>query len=210
VFWRGSPTGYPIDDDHVQFMPRSMFNKQFANRPGYDVAFLKEAIPPYANAKFMSSHKWDEGVSREDFAKYKMIVSLDGHTASWGLIERLGIGSLLLVHESLKGYREFYYALLKPFVHYLPISFDFTNLDNIRRWVLTTPEGDEHARGIAQEARNLIKQRMRPEDMWCYLYRMLTTLSTKQAFKVDDPEFATFTWYDITEASVQAYSKSPM
>lgn len=58
VFWRGSPTGYPIDDLHSDFMPRSMLNRRFANKPGYDVGFAEDAVPPYANANFKQSHTW--------------------------------------------------------------------------------------------------------------------------------------------------------
>lgn len=135
-----------------------------------------------------------------------MTISLDGHTASWGLIERLGTGNLLLAVDSIYQYREFYYKLLIPWKHYIPVSFDLSNMDAIREWVLSA-DGSKQAEQIASEAQVLVKQRMRPEDLWCYLFRLLSTLATKQDFdpsELDDK----FRWVPITPDSIAAYKTS--
>src|SRR5690606_12109800 len=128
------------------------FVEKFQNKPGYDVAFLEHAVPPYATPHLMNDYRWAKGVSKKDFGEYKMIMSFDGHSASWGLIERLAVQSLLVVHESITGNREFYYKLLKPWEHFAPLSKDMSELEEIRTLVMDTKEGDEIAQGIVRNA----------------------------------------------------------
>ncbi|KAH9260937.1 hypothetical protein BASA81_000633 [Batrachochytrium salamandrivorans] len=205
VFWRGSPTGYPIDDLHVDFMPRSLLNREFSGRPGYDVSFAKDAVPPYANQQFIRQHVWLPRAPRSLFTNHKMIVSIDGHTASWGLIERLGTGSLLLVVDSLRLYREFYYKLLVPWEHFAPVAFDLSNMESIRVWALAHPQ---LAQRMASQASKLVDERMRAQDTWCYLLRLVDNLASKQAFDSNDAAFDGFLWQPVTRHSVQTYAST--
>jgi hypothetical protein len=195
VFWRGSPTGGTLDVGHRIFTPRTALNERFGTRPGYDVSFAQDAVPPYVDQAFIDSHIWKARLPRNEFGKYKMVISLDGHTASWGLIEKLVQGSVLLIHESLRGYREHYYALLIPYKHFLPVAADFSNLERIRTWVL---DHDEQAEEIARNAVELVDDRMRPADTWCYMMRLLTTLGMRMGFDLEVELFKEFKWELMT------------
>lgn len=175
VFWRGSPTGGTIDPHHGPFTPRVAFSTLFRREPGFDVSYASDAVPPYATKAFIAQHSWKPRAPRAEFGASKMVVSLDGHTASWGLIEKLSLGSVLLWHESLRGYREFYYALLRPWVHYVPIAADFSNLARARDFVLAR-DTQPRARAVAEAATRLIDERMRPQDAWCYMARLVWAL----------------------------------
>jgi hypothetical protein len=72
------------------------------------------------------------------------------------------------------------------------------------RWALHNPKAQE----MAQAAVRIVRERMRAEDMWCYLFRLLDTLGGKMDFEAQDPVFDRFTWNDITEVTVQTYEQS--
>jgi len=198
VYWRGSPTGIPLDADHEFFLARTAFNRRFHSAPGYDIAFALDAIPPYRPDAFIKRHKWGPRIPKQDYGLYKYLMSMDGHTASWGLIERLATGSLVFKQDS--PFREHYYRLLVPYEHFIPVDKGFTNLESARLWAL---ENDKKAGNIAQNALNLLKTRMRTQDVWCYVFRLIYELSLRINLR-DDKDVITsaFEWREINEADV--------
>jgi len=203
VFFRGSPTGIPLDRDHEHFIPRPAFSERFHSRPGYDVAFVKDATPPYRPSDFLARHRWVDRVPKQDYAKYKYLVSMDGHSASWGLIERLATGSLVFKQES--AYREHYYVHLKPFVHLIPLDPGFANMESARQWAL---EHDAEARAMAQRTLELVRTRFRTQDTWCYVLRLILELSRR--FTNDGTDILTndlADWRPLTRADVDEVVK---
>ena len=67
--------------------------------------------------------KWDAvpgpDTPIEDHAKYQMLLNLDGYGASTRLAKLLPINSVVLKQESV--FEEYYYRVLQPCMHYLPI-----------------------------------------------------------------------------------------
>lgn len=53
-------------------------------------------------------------------------------------------------------------------------------LEDVRKYIIETTDGNKIGEKIANNAINLIKNRMRIEDTYCYLYRMLKSLSKQQ------------------------------
>ncbi len=214
LFWRGSPTGMPLYEGYMQFLARPAFMEKFQKMQGYDIAFLEHAVPPYATPHLMNDYRWAPGVSRRLFSEYKMLITFDGHTSSWGLIEKLAVQSLLVIHESITGYREFYYKLLEPWVHYVPLSKDMSELDEIRKFIMTTKEGDLVAQKIIKNASALIDNRFRAQDMHCYLYRLLASLASRQDsdptpenLKNDGIPMDSDEWYTIEPEKLKDRSK---
>ena len=111
--------------------------------------------------------------------RYKYVVSVDGVSAAWRVTRLLGSGSTLLMQES--PYFEHFYALLKPWVHYVPIRFDLQDLEQKIRWAKAH---DAQAKQIAQQAAALAKTSLREEDAQCYLWRALSSLGSLQKGQV--------------------------
>ncbi|GBG28964.1 Protein O-glucosyltransferase 1 [Hondaea fermentalgiana] len=181
IFWRGSSTGVPLDKHVFAYLPRPALIRNFFNEDGFDVGFVgshpPNSVPGYNT--FFSAHKKPSVRSRE-FANYKYLLNCDGHTASWGVAQKLTTKSAILWIDSLFRYREFYYTHLRPWQHYIPIDADLSNLKATRDW-LFTPAGNEFARALGERAYNLFATRLRPEATYCYLSRLLASMALYQA-----------------------------
>ena len=79
---------------------------------------------------------------------------MDGHTASWGLSQKIGFTkSVILWVTSSFTYREFFYHHLSPWEHYIPIEADCSNLISTKQYLLDTDgENDETVAAIGERA----------------------------------------------------------
>lgn len=72
-------------------------------------------------------------------------------------------GSLIFKPESK--YFEHFYEDLKPFVHYVPVHADLSDLTEKIRWA---QENDEKAKKIAKNAQIFANEQISPVDVYCY------------------------------------------
>jgi len=180
IVWRGSSTGVPLDPVIVDYLPRPALMKKFASEPGFDLGFT--GGPPPARAKGYGDFfklKSQPSIPSEEFTQFKHILHMDGHTASWGLAQKLTTKSAIIWVGSNFRYREFYYVHLKPWEHYIPADSDLSNLRHIRDWTRTTL-GDFHSNRMAERAAQLVDTRLRPQDTYCYLARMMLSFAKSQ------------------------------
>jgi len=179
IFWRGSSTGVPLSLETEDFLPRPAIIKKLWDVEGYDVGFVGGQPPAHkAYHQFFETHS-KPPISQKEYTNYKFILHADGHTASWGLAQKLSTNTLVILIPSIFGYREFYYKHLKEWEHYLPMESDLSNAKEIRDW-LRNEEGEKIAGEIARRARHLIVTRLRPEATYCYLSRLLISLQGLQ------------------------------
>lgn len=185
VFWRGSSTGVPLAPVTERYLPRPALIRNFFDEPGFDVGFV--GGPPPASLRsyrgFFDAHRRDR-VHQHELADSRFVLHCDGHTASWGLAQKLTTRSLVVWIASNFKYREFYYAHLRPWEHFLPADADLSNLPSIRDWLLKDAPGAGVAEAIAGRARALFETRLRPEATYCYLARLLWSLKEVQ---LDEP-----------------------
>ncbi len=94
-----------------------------------------------------------EPVASEDLPNWMFLIDIDGNTNSWsGLFEKLLTGSVVLKVQSERGWRQWYYSRLIPFVHYVPIMADFSDLAaKIKYYAYNVDE----AKRIGAEGRSL-------------------------------------------------------
>lgn len=62
-------------------------------------------------------------------------------------------------------YYEHFYSDLKPYVHYIPIKADLSDLVEKVRWAKSH---DEEARKIGAQARKYAVNNLLPKDIFCY------------------------------------------
>eukprot|EP00656_Telonema_subtile_P042116 TRINITY_DN4756_c0_g2_i3.p1 TRINITY_DN4756_c0_g2~~TRINITY_DN4756_c0_g2_i3.p1 ORF type:complete len:459 (+),score=106.57 TRINITY_DN4756_c0_g2_i3:133-1509(+) len=108
-------------------------------------------------------------------SEFKYVLSVDGVSAAWRVSRLLTTGSALLLQDS--PYFEHYYALMEPWVHYVPMRFDLQDMVSKARWMHTH---EAEAKVIAQNALQLARTALRPEDMLCYCWRALRSLGSLQ------------------------------
>ena len=72
----------------------------------------------------------------EDFNKYKYQIDIDGNTNSWpGLFQKLLTRSPVLKVASPRGYRQWYYDRLRPWVNFVPVAQDMSDLIEKILWL---------------------------------------------------------------------------
>jgi len=154
--------------------------------PGYPLALDPQEAVNEMNREWVKKAQ----IGKNDHPKWRYLLHVDGQTASWGLAHKLNSGSVVLWVESARKHREYYYALLTPWVHYVPVAPDLSDLDSIRAW-LDTAEGDARARQMARNAAQLFDTRLRQSDLYCYVYRLLASIKAAQVRGADraDEEF---------------------
>lgn len=145
IFWRGSPTGEDFSTDPFN-SPRLMFMKIVSNSSSYQ----------YVNASFTSYYtggKYQkklypylknnfhivESVSPADSLAYKYLLDIDGHSCSYSRMAWiLTSNSLLFKVQSNK--IQWYYNQLFPYIHYVPIKQDFSDLSTQYEWAESNQE----------------------------------------------------------------------
>lgn len=74
-----------------------------------------------------------------------------------------------LVFKSTK-YREWFSERLEPWVDYIPVNYDLSDLKEKIEWAHTH---QALAESIAEHGRETVERHIRPEDQQCYTYRLL-------------------------------------
>lgn len=78
------------------------------------------------------SLKIGEFLTPQEQSKYKYIINVDGHSTAFRLSFEFSYGSVILLCKS--EYDIWYSHLIKPFVHYIPVKKDLSNLIEQIEW----------------------------------------------------------------------------
>lgn len=88
-----------------------------------------------------------------DFNKYRYNIDIDGNTNAWsGMFRKLCAGSAILKVRSAAGWRQWYYDRLQPWVHFVPVEADMSDLIEKVRWLRSH---DDAAAEIGRQGREL-------------------------------------------------------
>jgi hypothetical protein len=98
----------------------------------------------------------DQYMSKGDMLHFKYIVDVDGMTNTWdGTFWKLYSGSVLIKQRSI--WKQWYYADLQEWVHYVPFENDLHDLSDAIKWC---QEHDEECRLIATRARQFVLDKL--------------------------------------------------
>ena len=87
-----------------------------------------------------------------EFNRYKYQIDIDGNTNSWpGLFWKLLSGSPVLKVASPSGHRQWYYDRLRPWINFVPVAADMSDLVDKLRW-LRQHDAAAHAIGERGQA----------------------------------------------------------
>ena len=159
LFWRGSGSR------RSGFLRRDVVLK-LAENPNADVKFIDHWI--YFEDQ-IPEHCIGENVKYFEFAKYKMVLIMDGNGISSAHSWCFGIGCVPFMITN----NDFWFkSLLIPFGNYIPVKYDLTDLEEKIEWVL---EHDIEAREIAERATEFAYRIFTPEFQREYLQNRLSS-----------------------------------
>ncbi|CAL1582737.1 unnamed protein product [Knipowitschia caucasica] len=114
-------------------------------------------------------------VSFFDFFKYKYQINMDGTVAAYRLPYLLAGDSLVLKQDS--GYYEHFYSQLQPWIHYVPIRADLSDLLEKIQWA---KNHDDQARSIAQRGQQFARSHLMGDQIFCYYYKLFQKYAALQ------------------------------
>ncbi len=198
IFWRGASTGSAAEN----FYNITNFDK-FAR---LKLVFLSKLYPDLIDAKlnrypdFSDDKDGDnlkkiltlvfgddnEMVKEIDHLKYKYLIALDGNTCPWVRVPWIMLSnSVLLKQETRK--IEWFYSALKPYVHYVPIREDLTDIFKQIEWM---KDHDLELKQISLNAKNFVRNNLTPEDIDAH---MTIILNEYHKIQQDNKIIATLT-----------------
>ena len=155
AFWRGATTGQIPPGQDWRALQRIRLCEMSRHAPDLLDAGLTKIVqlPPPIADELRQSGLMRDYFSSANLHMFKYLIDVDGNTNAWGgLFERLLSGSAILKVESPLNYRQWYYDRLKPWVHYVPVARDLSDLRQRIEWLRAH---DDQARQIGENARAL-------------------------------------------------------
>ncbi|CAI5772784.1 CAP10 domain-containing protein [Podarcis lilfordi] len=151
---------------------------------------LSRENPDLVDAEYTKNQAWKsekdtlgkppaKEIALTDHCKYKYLFNFRGVAASFRF-KHLFLCNSLVFHVG-EDWLEFFYPQLKPWVHYIPVKSD---LSDVRELLQFVRENDEVAQEISKRGRQFIMDHLRMEDISCYWERLLTEYSKTLTYKV--------------------------
>lgn len=140
LMWRGWVTGRAaiaapeMDWRDQNILPRTRMCLRLKDVPQTD-AKLTGPVDP-AVSEFLTRYElMGMYVANLSWFGMKFALDIDGNTNAWsGLFTKLLMGCCVIKVTSAEGYRQWYYGALEPWVHFVPVRSDMTDLVEKIEW----------------------------------------------------------------------------
>ncbi|KAI9206140.1 glycosyl transferase family 90-domain-containing protein [Polychytrium aggregatum] len=171
MFWRGSTTGGSPVNLGYAFYHRHRLVKLATNDSHMDIAFTDLVQCGYFCEHMRLNYPLAPSVPFSNNFKYKYLIDIDGNTFSQRYMPFLQSNSLVF---KMTIFQEYFDGWLEPFVHYIPINVDLSDLSEKLQWAI---DHDEEAEQIALNSKYFSKRFLTLDQMDCYMYLMLLELA---------------------------------
>lgn len=157
-----------------------------ANAAHFDMAFVDAPIQcddeDGTCAEIAAEYPYRGRVSREDADAHRYVVDVDGNAWSARFQRLLMSGSLVFKSTIMP---EWYNDRIQPWVHYVPIKLDYTDLRDALGFFAGDVDGvggrDDLAENIGMSGREWAETFYRKEDMTAYVFRLYLEWARLQA-----------------------------
>ncbi|XP_048865291.1 protein O-glucosyltransferase 1 [Brienomyrus brachyistius] len=209
TFWEGGPAVWPIyptglgrwdlmreelERSSAQWPWKDKESKGFfrgsRTSPERDpLILLSREDPQLVDAEYTKNQAWKsekdtlgkppaKEIPLVDHCRYKYLFNFRGVAASFRFKHLFLCGSLVL-HVGDE-WLEFFYPQLKPWVHYIPVKQD---LSDVRELLQFVKENDDVAYQVAKRGQQFIQDHLDMEDVSCYWEKLLTEFGRLLKYK---------------------------
>ncbi|XP_030059752.1 protein O-glucosyltransferase 1 [Microcaecilia unicolor] len=210
TFWEGGPAVWPIYPTGLgrwdlmrvelkksaeqwpweQKVSKGYFRGSRTSPERDPLILLSRENPELVDAEYTKNQAWKsekdtlgkppaKEVPLVDHCKYKYLFNFRGVAASFRLKHLFLCGSLVF-HVGAE-WLEFFYPQLKPWVHFIPVKQD---LSDVRELLQFVKENDETAHEIAERGRQFITDHLQMEDVSCFWETLLKEYAKLLTYKV--------------------------
>lgn len=182
AFWRGASTGGLFTlENYLQF-------------PRFQLVDMSHRFPSFIDAKFtdlvQGAENFQEhityyiggrvGIPEHMLYKYQILV--DGNSCAWNRAYwQLFSNSIILKQNSDE--IQWYYGGLKPYVHYIPVKSNFSDLVKVVQWA---KENDREVKKISKNAQEFANANLKKIDLYYYIYLLLNEYAKIQNQTTND------------------------
>lgn len=179
LFWRGSATDGEYRRGSWRRSPRAKLTLLSVAKPGLIDAGLT-SLPQVMGDDVMDDILKATGglkkiLSIHDHMRYKYLMDIDGNSNGW---DRCfwGLLSNSALFKQVTDFNQWYYRALKPWVHYIPVAADLSDLEERLAWA---KNHDDKARAIAEDGRKVAQEVFTREAVFEYMRRLLTAYNER-------------------------------
>lgn len=171
VFWRGGTTGGFFSKDHWKEYARSkLVLFSLAHPEAVDARFHKAVQAEIGFEKYLKEQgAIAESVDKVDHLKYKYLIDIDGNSCTYERLFWLLLSNSLVIKQVTPNV-QWYYGALEPYVHYVPVKEDLSDLMDQIAWARTH---DAQAQQIAEEGSRFAQENLSAEATLVYLYHLI-------------------------------------
>ena len=108
--------------------------------------------------------------------QYRYVLNMDGTVAAYRFPFLLAGDSLIMKQNS--SFYEHFYAALQPYVHYIPLNRNLSDLVEKITWARQNPS---HVREIIANTKQFVLDHLQPQHIFCYHALALKVFSFWQA-----------------------------
>ena len=107
-------------------------------------------------------------IGEEQLAGYRYVVNVQNNGFADRFWRLLALGFVIFQEEHV--FQEFFYDMLLPWVHFIPIKTDLSDLCEKVAWA---KENEEKSRVIAENGRLFVREKLRLEDVNLYVATLI-------------------------------------
>ena len=164
--WRGAATGLPESFPNWQDLPRANLVKMSLDYPNMlDAGFKGASQRSKSEQNEMKSMGYmKKRMNIDDFQKYKAIIDIDGNSWSSRFFRLMCMNSVVLKVQPT--HIDYFFPELKPWVHYLPVHANLSNLLDVVRLAVSEDQETMHRmQSIVRNANDWCKEKVTLESM---------------------------------------------
>lgn len=102
----------------------------------WNLRIRKNKGSPYLQIPNVGGLQLVDRLSPEQQSNYKYLINVDGHVSAFRLSLEMSMGCCILMVESAEKWKLWFSDLLEPYVHYVPVKADLTDLLDQLKWCL--------------------------------------------------------------------------
>ena len=172
---------------------REKFNVSLTS--GYDFAKWYKQYGPPSSPTFVPFFQ---------FGSFKFIIYAEGHCHYANRLRSLLFLDAILLKQEVECCE--FYDMLRPWVHYVPVSYTFSNLTQAMRWALENPR---KLRQMRENVREYAQATLEPRRVLAYTQQVLERYAALLTYQVRLHKDATLEWKPSLAGQKESAVKLP-
>jgi hypothetical protein len=165
LFWIGNPRTHPIRQRLIDIAQND------ARVLATDIRWVKKDRPEVWSSDTQMNTAESNYVSLPDHCRYKHLIDLEGRGYSARLKILLFSGRPVFIQE--RPWREFFFDRLEPYVHFVPVKHDLSDLSSQLDWAEANPDT---CSAIASRAQALASEHLTRQAAIAYVRRTIQSM----------------------------------